>query len=777
MIKSGRSIVQTLTVFGLLLAFAILIWRPVSLAQIVKEPIDDGAVKGEKISPQGDERSGVYALDAEKMGFLIAKDLQIGSEPESMAPGTDQGEESEPNDTLGTADALTGTDGRIRGFAVPGTPDVDYFSFTAAAGDRVYAAVMTAFSPSTNSLLDLRDSTDAVVETDLDDGQFSTSSSSIAGRLIVTPGTYYWRVRENGTSTIRPYYLYFAIRSGSPTAEVEPNNTTATATALPASGWVSGTRDPASDADFFSLTLNAGDTVYLGLDIDPERDNTQWNARLGFGLFGTANNQVLVVDDASVGSVANPLSEAFFFTVKDAGTYFAYVDSAAAATASPTFTYNLNVSVIPAVPVSGCTTYTNSTPTPIADLAMSSSSITVPATANRITDVEVFLDATHAFMSDVDWHLRSPNANDNGIISDVGNATVGGPQTTMNWWIDDEAAIPPSFTLSATMRHMPEAVYRLDWFDGENPSGVWTLDMRDDDSGDTGTLNSWSLRICEDTPPPAGTQTIYMEDFEASDGGYTHSGTLDEWEYGLPNTAATNVAPARASFLNCNSGVYCWKTDLDATYELNSTMNLVSPSIAISAGSTDVRLSWAMRYQMENATFDHAWVDVTEVGNPSNTKRIWQWYGGTMSEGVGNPTVQIGESAGWGIYSGDITSFAGTNVNVTFHVDGDNSLNYPGVAIDDVKITRFAPAVPVTITGRLQSNAANGNRGIANAQVLLTEQDGTRNYSFSNSFGYFRFINILTNQNITIAPAAKRYTFNPSAFQLTGTTNVIITAN
>lgn len=777
MIKNGRSIVKTLTVFSLLLAFAILIWRPVSLAQIMKEPIDDGPVKGEKFDSRGDAGSGVYTLDAEEMGFLVDKDLGIGSEPEIVAPGTDQGEESEPNNTTATADALTGTDGKIKGNAVPGTPDVDYFSFTAAAGDRVYAAVMTSFSPSTDSLLELRDSADVIVEADLNDGSFSASSSTIAGRLITTPGTYYWRVRDNGTSTIRPYYLYFAIRSGSPTAEVEPNNTTATATALPASGWVSGTRDPASDADFFSLSLNAGDTVYLGLDIDPERDNTQWNARLGFALFGTANNQILVVDDASVGSAANPLSEAFFFTVKDAGTYYAYVDSATAATASPTFTYNLNVSVIPAVTPTGCTTYTNSTPTPLTDLGLTSSTITVPATANRITDVDVFLNATHTFMADLDWHLRSPNFNDNGIISDVGGATVGGPQTTMNLWLDDEAAIPPSFTLAATMRHMPENAYRLDWFDGENPTGTWTLDIRDDATGDTGTLNSWSLRICEDTPPPAGTQTIYTQDFEANDGGYTHNGTLDEWEYGLPNTASTTVAPAQASFLACNGGVNCWKTDLDGTYELNSTMNLVSPSIAIPAGSTGVELSWAMRYQMENATFDHAWVDVTEVGNPTNTKRIWQWYGASMSEGVGNPAVQIGMSAGWGIYKGDISSFAGTNVNITFHVDGDNTVNYPGMAIDDVKITRFAPAVPVTITGRVQSNAASGNRGIANAQVLMVEQDGTRHYSFSNSFGYFRFINILTNQNVTITPTSKRNTFNPTAFQLTGATNVVITAN
>ncbi len=75
----------------------------------------------------------------------------------------------------------------------------------------------------------------------------------------------------------------------------------------------------------YFFTANAGDTIFLSLDIDPERDNVQWNGRLGLGpslAMPTTNS--LVVTDGSVGSVANPLSEAFFMTVKDAGTYYAF---------------------------------------------------------------------------------------------------------------------------------------------------------------------------------------------------------------------------------------------------------------------------------------------------------------------------------------------------------------------------------------------------------------------------------------------------------------------
>jgi hypothetical protein len=154
------------------------------------------------------------------------------------------------------------------------------------------------------------------------------------------------------------------VQSGSPTPEVEANDTPATANPLPANGWVSGARNPAAatEQDWYSFTLNAGDTVYLSLDTDPERDGVFWNGRLGIALFGDASNQILVVDDAGAAEGANPTipSEALFMTVKTAGTYFAFVDSSSAAVGGPTATYGLSVSVHPAANEGvNCTTYTS----------------------------------------------------------------------------------------------------------------------------------------------------------------------------------------------------------------------------------------------------------------------------------------------------------------------------------------------------------------------------------------------------------------------------------
>ena len=66
--------------------------------------------------------------------------------------------------------------------------------------------------------------------------------------------------------------------------------------ALLSGGWVSGDTSSTTDADFYSLNLNAGDTVFLSLDLDPERDSIDWNGQLGFGTFGVPPVNLVVSD-------------------------------------------------------------------------------------------------------------------------------------------------------------------------------------------------------------------------------------------------------------------------------------------------------------------------------------------------------------------------------------------------------------------------------------------------------------------------------------------------
>ncbi len=695
------------------------------LGTAVSEPVrPDAAVKAGQAAQKTAEVLQIESIggeDGNKVPEASVRPIPpFGPLPRAAQPMQPLGQgyagETEPNGTFGTATPLASNNTVVRANLYP-NGDVDFFSFTAAAGDRVYAAVMTSFSAgsSTDAQLTLLASDGTTtIEFDDDNGTFAALSPTIAGATIPTTGTYYLRVNDftAGTTSERGYELHLRVQSGTPTAEVEPNDTPATANVLPASGWVSGARNPAAatEQDWYSMNLNAGDTVYLSLDLDPERDNVTWNGRLGIALFGDASNQILVIDDAGTGDVApNPTipSESLWMTVKDAGTYYAFVDSASAATGGPTATYQLSVSVRPQVDEGvNCTTYTSTNvPQTIGPgTGLVSSTITVPGNP-RVADVDVLLQLNHAVMNEIDAHLRSPAGQDIGLFTDIGAAATGG-QTQMDLWLDDEAGVTPAFTVLRGMRYKPEnnstagtastsGAYRLGWFDGINAGGTWTLDLRDDTAGaNGGTLTGWALRICEAPPPPtcaAGfvPTTVYTTDFEAGDAGFTHSGAQDEWQRGLPATVATTTANPVAAFNTCNSGVNCWKTDLTGTYNASSNQDLVSPNINLSGLQPPVVVSWAQRHQVETANFDRYFVDLQQVGG-ANPVRLFEWLDPTpisASAGTGNPQVNIGGAVGWGLMSRRADALAGQNVELRFNLSSDSSVQFGGVAIDDVSVT------------------------------------------------------------------------------------------
>ena len=520
--------------------------------------------------------------------------------------------------------------------------DVDYFQLSATAGDRVYAATMTSFSPSSSdTVLDvLATNGTTVVESDDEDGSFSSSSSSIAGTVITTTGSYYLRVRGfNATNLVFPYRLYLKLQSGTPTAETEPNNNGAPQP-LPPTGWVTGTINPAVDTDTFSLALNAGDSVFLSLDADPERDGgITWNPRLGIGLFG---NIFLAVDDENITS---PNSEAQFMTVKTSGVYTVYVVTNVAGAGGSNQTYNLSVAVLPVQVQANCTTYT-STDAPKTlgpGTSVSRSTLTIPANV-RIDDLDVTIVLSHTAMADLDVTLSAPSgvtSNTVGLFTDIGAST----SIFMNVTLDDEAAIPAGlYPINNGTVFQPERDYRLGWFDGQNAAGTWTLALYDDTANTAGgILQGWSMRVCGTPPPtsncPAGTipRQIYNNNFEANDGGFTHSGTQDEWAWGAPTAAPINTS---------YSGTKSWKTDLTGTYNATSSQDLLSPAFDLTPSAYSgmaVYVSWAQKYQIESTQFDHAWVDVQTPGG-SNARRLWSWFGPTMTTAVGDPSMTVQES-------------------------------------------------------------------------------------------------------------------------------------
>jgi len=465
-------------------------------------------------------------LGAEELAAAAGEKVDEGAKPQlpPAAPpapkGMDFFNEAESNDTTATANALPGSEAVVYG-TIPAN-DVDYFSFTANAGDYVSAATMTSFSDggSTDTELSIIASDGVtVLQFDDDKGSFSSLSSVVSGVVIPAAGTYYVFVDGSSTtSAISPYHLHLRVLSGTPTAEVEPNNDTATANPLPASGWTSGNVSATTDPDFFSFDLNAGDSVFLALDMDPNRDpaNTNWNGRLGIGLFGDADNMILVANDSST---VKPHAEAFFYTVKEAGTYYAYVDSTSATGLGDNARYHLSVRVIPRRVQTDCTIIA-STDVPVTigpETGTVTSIVTVPGTiTSSINDLKVVLDLTHALMADLELTLTSPDATAVPLFTDVGPTATGG-QVLMDLVLDENAALPiGTFTVVKGMVNQPEQPGRLSSFNGEPAGGVWTLSITDDLTNTSGgTLNGWSLEVCGPQPEPYAVQLSKTVGLEA----------------------------------------------------------------------------------------------------------------------------------------------------------------------------------------------------------------------------------------------------------------------
>lgn len=682
-----------------LMLAALLLTTPLSQMRTTAQSRADRAVAPSKASDRASaaviqKDAPTQKSDAPQVEMIPVSKQQRRALTSAQAPSLYVGDanivnrESEPNDTPATAQPLPGTPVRVRAdlFRTPFSAgvDVDVYSFFANAGDKVFAATMTGFSGgSTDTQIDIlgTDGT-TVLETDDEDGTVGGSASNIGGLTLASAGTYYVRVRQFSTTslsgTIRPYDLYVRVASGTPVAETEPNNN-GTPQALPANGLVSGAIATTGDNDTFFFNANAGDTIIAILDADPERDAPEWNPRLGIGNF---NNFILLANGSGVGGTfddANP-SEALMMTVNVTGAYQIYVDEAAAGGAAGD-TYTLSVSVIPPT-VRKCTSYAG-TGGAIADLATTDFTLNIPD-SKIIGSLQIPISETHgaAATADLDVSLISPDGNEVVLFDDPATtATATAPQ--INTIIDDEAAIPISvFGIHSGMRYAPELYSRLAYFKGQQAQGTWTLRVRDDTTANTGTLNSWSINVCEDpnlaTPLPV---SIFSTDFESSDAGFTHSGTADTWARGLPSGASAPIT-------TCHSGVNCWKTNLTGTYSTSSTQDLLSPAIDLtSLSGRYITAQWWQKYQMESASFDSMWVEVREVGNPTNARRLFEWKGATQTRSVGNPAVTVQMSAGWGQMQADISDFGGKMVELRYHLDSDSSGNFSGLAVDDVAVS------------------------------------------------------------------------------------------
>lgn len=196
---------------------------------------------------------GLYGLRVQIAGIDVTQ-----TEAEAGAGGT--------NDTPGTAEALVGTSGIVRGFHVD--DESDYYSF-AVLGPTIVRLEMLAYRNGIfagddeyyDPALEILDTDGATVMGTNDDREFYDSGMHF--RTVGT-GTYYVHVDECCDAGDGEYFLIFSFAEAPGFPEAESNDAPGTATPIAYDTTVTSVMAP-GDADYFSFTGVAGDMVRVHL--------------------------------------------------------------------------------------------------------------------------------------------------------------------------------------------------------------------------------------------------------------------------------------------------------------------------------------------------------------------------------------------------------------------------------------------------------------------------------------------------------------------------------
>ena len=174
-------------------------------------------------------------------------------------------------------------------------------------------------------------------------------------------------------------------------------------------------------------------------------------------------------------------------------------------------------------------------------------------------------------------------------------------------------------------------------------------------------------------------KVVYSEDFETDNGGYTHTGELDQWQWRIPTFANGPSA---------HSGNKVWGTNLASNVPPDSNSYLTSPAIPIPKLEAN---------QIARVRF-FAWIAVDEMLDRGEFQ--------VSSDGVN--WITKGElfhkmSGEWTDYYFDVSEYADGDIYLRFRLYTDSwdafdqsPYNMAGLFIDDVAITIYD--VPATKT-------------------------------------------------------------------------------
>jgi subtilisin-like proprotein convertase family protein len=127
------------------------------------------------------------------------------------------------------------------------------------------------------------------------------------------------------------------------------------------------------------------------------------------------------------------------------------------------------------------------------------STLNVPF-AGTISDVNVSMNVSHSYLGDIALSLIGPS----GTTINLFTNSCMGSDNVVGTFDDSGVALVCGANPGVLGAVIP--VQSLSAFNGQNPSGIWTLRVVDNADGDGGAINSWSVSICSFQP------TLSLED-------------------------------------------------------------------------------------------------------------------------------------------------------------------------------------------------------------------------------------------------------------------------
>ena len=146
---------------------------------------------------------------------------------------------------------------------------------------------------------------------------------------------------------------------------------------------------------------------------------------------------------------------------------------------------------------------------------------------------------------------------------------------------------------------------------------------------------------------------IYSEDFEADDGGYTHGGANDDWNWGFAGSSN------------------CWGTDTSDYYSHDSNQWLSSVSINLSSLDLSETVIIKFIYYAYLNYDDHFYFDYSTDGGTT-----WNTYASDLTNDQYN----------WYNYQYEILSISGDTLILRWRLTSDSLHNAWGLYIDNVQV-------------------------------------------------------------------------------------------